>query len=262
MREKVADAIWLIWRAWYPLIIYSLFGMGTAIVMQEAGFIPDGRDAVISTGIAALMSSACLGVFYIQARNTVPQTSCFRIRSGIWTLLAGIGSCFFVNNMITLIGLTSEAYEKASAWLYQPSVGIQIAAIGFLIPVAEELIFRGLGYFRLRWKLSFWGAALISALYFGWYHGNIVQGVYAFLLGLLLAGVYEAYHSLWAPVCLHVTANLSSLLFTELVPEEIRFRLSPAPMLLVSGGILMFGIYKIREDVKKREVTIGSNSLL
>lgn len=262
MRDRIADVMWLIWRVWYPLIIYSLFGMGTAAVMQNAGFIPYERDAVISTGIAALMSSACLGVFYIQAKNAVPQTSCFHVRSGIWTVLAGIGSCFFVNNMITLIGLTSEAYEKASARLYQPSFGIQIAAIGFMIPVAEELIFRGLGYFRLRWKLSFWGAALISSLYFGWYHGNIVQGVYAFLLGLLLAGVYEAYHSLWAPVCLHVAANLSSLLFTELVPEEIRFRIPLVPMLLASGGVMMFGLYKIREDVKKREITINSNSLL
>lgn len=262
MRDRVADVIWLIWRAWYPLILYSLFGMGTAVMMQNAGFDPYERDAVMSTGIAALMSSACLGILYIQAKNAVPQTSRFCIRSGIWTVLAGIGSCFFVNNMITLIGLTSEAYEKASARLYQPSLGIQIAAIGFLIPVAEELIFRGLGYFRLRWKLSFRGAALVSALYFGWYHGNIVQGIYAFLLGLLLAGVYEAYHSLWAPVCLHVTANLSSLLFTELVPEEIRRCIPLTPMLLVSGGILIFGLYKIREDVKKREVTIGGNSLL
>ena len=262
MRDRVADVMWLIWRAWYPLIIYSLFGMGTAVMMQAAGFLPYERDAVISTGIAALMSSACLGIFYIQAKNAVPQASCFRVRSGIWTVLAGIGSCFFVNNMITLIGLTSKAYEKASARLYEPSLGIQIAAIGIMIPVAEELIFRGLGYFRLRWKLSFVGAALISSLYFGWYHGNIVQGVYAFLLGLLLAGVYEAYHSLWAPVCLHVTANLSSLLFTELVPEGIRLRIPLIPMLLASGGVLVFGLYKIREDVKKREVTIDSNSLL
>ena len=78
----------------------------------------------------------------------------------------------------------------------------------------------------------------------------------------MLAGVYEAYHSLWAPVCLHVTANLSSLLFTELVPEGIRLRIPLIPMLLASGGVLVFGLYKIREDVKKREVTIDRNSLL
>lgn len=262
MRERVADVMWLIWRAWYPLIIYSLFGMGAAALMQAAGFSPYEEDAVFSTGMAALMASACLGTIYIQAKNAVPQRSSFSTKGGLWSGLTGIGSCFFVNNMISWIGLTSEAYEKASARLYQPPFGIQVVAIGFLIPVAEELIFRGLGYFRMRWKLSFWGAALISSLYFGWYHGNIVQGVYAFCLGLLLAGVYEAYHSLLAPVCLHVAANLSSLLFTELVPETLRFRIPLIPMLLASGAVLMFGLYKIREDVKKREITVDSNSLL
>lgn len=262
MRERVTDAMWLVWRASYPLIIYSFFGIGTAAVMQAAGFHPYERDAVLSTGIAALVSSVCLGVFYIQAKRAVPFQSCFHLRAGIWMSLAGIGSCFFVNNVIIWMGLTSEAYEKTSARLYQPSLGIQIAAIGLIIPVAEELVFRGLGYFRMRWKLTFFGAVLASSLYFGWYHGNIVQGVYAFALGLLLAGVYEAYRSLWAPVCLHVTANLTSLLFMGLVPEGIRQRLPMVPLLLASGGILIFSLHKIREDVKKREITFNSDSLL
>lgn len=262
MRERVVDVIRLFWRVWYPLLIYSFLGMGTAAVMQAFGFSPYEKDAVISTGAAALLSSVCLGALYLRTQNAVQKRNCFRIRSGIWSGIAGIGSCFFVNQIIIRSGLTSWAYESARSRLYQPSLVIQILVIGFLIPAAEELIFRGFGYCRLREKFSFWGAALASSLYFGWYHGNIVQGVYAFFLGLLMAGVYEAYHSLWAPVCFHVAANLSSLLFTGLIPEEFRRRIPLLPMLLVSGGILIFGSYKIREDVNKREVTVDSDSML
>lgn len=262
MRERVADAMRLIFSLWYPLMIYSFFCMGAAAALMAAGFSPYGEDAVVSTAAAALMATVCLGIVYLRMKGAAPGRSTFGIRAGVWTMITGIGSCFFVNNIIILTGLTSEAYEKANRLLYQPSLGIQIVAIGVLIPAAEEVIFRGLGYFRLRQRLSWFWAALFSAIYFGWYHGNIVQGVYAFCIGLLLAGVFEAYYSLWAPVCLHVTANLGSVLFTGLMPEELRLRIPAGIYLMASGAILILGIYKIREDVKKREVTVDSNSML
>lgn len=262
MRKRVADAMWLIWSLWYPLMIYSFFCMGTAAALQAAGFSPYGEDAVVSTATAALLALICLGILYVRMKGAATGSSGFGIRAGVWTVLTGIGSCFFVNNIIILTGLTSEAYENANRLLYQPALGIQIVAIGVLIPAAEEVIFRGLGYFRLRQRLSWFWAGILSAIYFGWYHGNIVQGVYAFIIGLLLAGVFEAYHSLWAPVCLHVAANLSSVLFTGLLPEELRIRIPASIFLMASGGILILGMYKIREDVKKREVTVDSNSML
>lgn len=260
MRERLADAMWLIWRAGYPLMIYSLIHGAVAVVMQAAGLSPYGEDAVAGTAAAALIAVVPLGMLYRRACRIVPQKRQWKLSGCLWTAVTGIGSCFFVNNLIILTGLTSEAYEEANKLLYQPPFGIQIVAIGILIPVAEELVFRGLGYSRMRWSLPFAGAAFVSAAYFAWYHGNLVQGVYAGCLGLLLAGAYEAYHSLWAPVCLHVAANLSSLLFTELVPDEMQPPLMP--VILVSGAVMMFGIYKMREDVKKREVTVNCNPLL
>lgn len=262
MRERFADFMWLIWRALYPLLIYLVINEGMAMVMQLSGLSPYGEHAVARTAAAALIAAVPLGILYRHARKTVPQTSYWNQRACLWTMITGIGSCFFVNNLIIFTGLTSETYEKVSGLLYRPSLGVQIVAVGILIPIAEELVFRGLGYFRMRWSFSFAGAALISAAYFGWYHGNLVQGAYAACLGLLLAAAYEACHSLWAPVCLHVAANLSSILFTELVPVEIQLQIPLIPAILVSGAVMIFGIYKMREDVKKREVTVNSNPLL
>lgn len=261
MRERLKEVMCLVWRVWYPLMIYSLTGLGTAAMMQAAGFFPYGRDAVLNTAAAAVITMIPLGILYRRTRRGAENRN-FDIRAGVWTVIAGIGGCFFVNNMIILTGLTSEAYAKARTLLYEPPFGMQAAAVGILIPAVEELIFRGLGYYRMRRKLSFFGAAFISAIYFGWYHGNIVQGVYAFCIGLLLAGVYEVYNSLLAPVCLHAAANMSSVLFTRLVSEEIRVRIPLIPVILVSGGVLMVSIYNIREDVKKREVIVSNDSLL
>ena len=49
---------------------------------------------------------------------------------------------------------------------------------------------------------------LISALLFGVYHGNLVQGTYGFVMGILFTIVYEKYKNFYLPVIMHALANL------------------------------------------------------
>ena len=44
---------------------------------------------------------------------------------------------------------------------------------------------------------------------------NLVQMIYGFILGMMLAYVYEKYGSLKAPVAAHMAMNLLSVLATE-----------------------------------------------
>lgn len=74
-------------------------------------------------------------------------------------------------------------------------------------PFSEEILFRRVIYKKLRGIAPFWVAASISALLFGLYHGNLVQGIYAFIMGIFLALVYEWTGSFIAPVLFHMIAN-------------------------------------------------------
>lgn len=74
-------------------------------------------------------------------------------------------------------------------------------------PIAEELLFRQVIYKRLRNISPVWVATVVSALLFGLYHGNLVQGMYAFIMGCLLALVYEWSGSFAASVVFHMVAN-------------------------------------------------------
>lgn len=262
MRERFATVMWLIGCAGYPLILYFLISNLTSVGMIQFGMDPFGEDGMICSAVSALITAIPLGLLYRRGRACMPQVRHWNRMAGVWTVLVGIGGCFFLNNLIALVELTSKAYQEASSQLYRPSFGIQIAAIGIVIPVTEELIFRGFGFAQMRRKRSFVWAAIVSAVIFGIYHGNVVQFVYAGCLGLLLSGVYEAYRSLWAPICLHIAANMSSLLFMNLLPEEIQHQVPKGALILVFGAVMMFGIYKIREDVKKREITVNCNPLL
>lgn len=75
-------------------------------------------------------------------------------------------------------------------------------------PLAEEIVFRAMIFRTLRKGFAFWPAAILSGLAFGVYHMNLVQGVYASLLGVLLAYIYEKTNSLLGVYIFHLSFNL------------------------------------------------------
>ena len=126
-------------------------------------------------------------------------------------LCMGINNLFFISNLASL----SSGYEQTMETLYSPSLGVQIVCLGILIPVCEEMVFRGLMYKRLREYAGFVGAMLYSAVVFSFMHINIVQAIYAFFMAVVFAFVYEKYDSVKAPVIAHVAANTAAVLATN-----------------------------------------------
>lgn len=81
-------------------------------------------------------------------------------------------------------------------------------------PIAEELLFRGVIYGGLRTCFPVDVSALVSALIFGIYHKNIVQGLYAAAFGIILAYIFEKTQSIWGSTLMHMAFNLSSYLIS------------------------------------------------
>lgn len=139
------------------------------------------------------------------------------LKKYIWTLILGTAACIAGNVLIIMTDLAfvSESYQNTSAVFYEPSFPVQVICLGVIIPVSEELVFRGILFKRCRELMGFLPAAAGISLLFGFTHGNLVQLIYAIGLGMLLAYVYEKYGSLKAAVLLHITANMTSLILTE-----------------------------------------------
>ena len=93
---------------------------------------------------------------------------------------------------------------------------IVIVLGGLVVPVAEELFFRGFVYNWMRKGLSQWPAMVLSALVFGGFHLVPVQVILAFVLGLGLAWIYEKSESLWPPIILHLSNNIFFLILAYL----------------------------------------------
>ncbi len=84
---------------------------------------------------------------------------------------------------------------------------VMLILAGFIAPLGEELLFRGVLYsiFRERWGI--WISVLLSSLIFAVIHGNIAVGVTGFFLGIVAAIVFEFSGSLWTAVLVHAINN-------------------------------------------------------
>ena len=196
-----------------PLVFYSLVTGVIALTLP--------LQALMCTLLGAAVTFPVLYYWpyrFDQARRGVMPPIPFRFQGCLPILiLLGIGICLSVNNMISLTPLPewSPGFEEVGEALYSPPFLIQILGAGLVIPAAEEMIFRGLMFAPLRDRMAFWPAALISAALFGLYHGNLLQGVYAFLLGLVMAWLYERFQTLAAPWVFHAAANVTSIVIVN-----------------------------------------------
>lgn len=114
-----------------------------------------------------------------------------------------------VNILFGLLKITalSAQYTQVQRSQYQIPLLWGLVLYGLISPVAEELLFRGLIYNRMKKYFSVLPAAVVSSALFGAYHGNLVQGLYGTLLGLVIVYSYEATGDFKAPVFVHGVAN-------------------------------------------------------
>lgn len=130
-----------------------------------------------------------------------------------YAFLAAFAFCISisVNIFFYQTGFTesSGAYKNVHEAQYGVEFLIGLVLYGVISPVAEEAVFRGLIYNRMKRCFGRLAALIFSSLLFGAYHGNVVQAVYGMLLGMLIAYSYEWYGSFAAPVLFHAVANIS-----------------------------------------------------
>jgi membrane protease YdiL (CAAX protease family) len=112
-------------------------------------------------------------------------------------------------------------------------VGILLAVI--LIPIFEEIFFRGIIFNELRNRINPTASIIISSLIFALFHGNILQGIYTFMLGVLLSLVYTWTRSIWSIITMHITYNF---LGTIVVPIIIYYTEFFTVGYLIIGGAL------------------------
>ena len=148
-----------------------------------------------------------------EAKKNIPMDN----KDYLAVIISGAALALAMNNIISLTPLPIwfPGYEETNAVLDGGGMILQILSAGIFGCIVEEISMRGVVYLRMKRYWSKQTAMVLSALIFGIYHLNVVQAVYAFVLGLFFAWIYERYDSLWAPCIAHMSANLFIILLAE-----------------------------------------------
>jgi uncharacterized protein len=136
-----------------------------------------------------------------------------------------IAFAFMISFHLILEPLTSkipppEGLQRAFSELIQMPM-LAFIMIVVLAPLLEELLFRGIildGYLK---NYSPVNSILISAFLFALIHGNIAQGIGAFLMGVVAGVFYWRTKSLLFCIALHFSNNFTGYVAMMMDPEGL-----------------------------------------
>ena len=212
------------------------------IIALIRGFIVISADALYI--LSASITAVCGIVFFFWYKHEHPRKSMkktkklFTAKNISLFILLGIGCQFFFSGMIAIIRpYFTKVFEQYAFVLENITAGKELVVLIFMLivaPVSEELIFRGVIFNRANRLYSFIYANILQALLFGLYHGNLVQGIYAALIGFLLGAVCIKFESILASILLHMIINASSLLMVFVEEQLISY-----VIIMLLGGTLM-----------------------
>lgn len=167
----------------------------------------------------AICITGALFLTYLSLRKLAITDGFLKVKKEVWKIpvlqyvllvLGTVVISYGMNYLFTVTGLTaqSETYQNVAQKQYEVILGIGLILYGVISPFVEEVIFRGFLYGRMRVYMKKTGAILLSALLFGVYHGNLVQGIYGFIMGIIFTLVYEKYKNFYLAVVMHSITNL------------------------------------------------------
>ena len=241
-----------IWEIAYPVLMYY-------VAITIGSFI---AQMIFGTGIENYMLCKIIGsvvaipVVFTDYKNDLMMTGRYGIKNLITSVqikqvlvIIGITICLSVglNNIISMSPLVqmSEEYQNASDAFYGSTLGLEFIGSALITPFLEELLHRGVVFGRLRRRMDMWTAVIVSAFVFAVLHFNIVQFIYAFLLGIVFALFVEKTGRLFPAVIAHIVANGIAVIRTETgflqgtVDGSVSAWLISAGLCLVGLGILI-----------------------
>ena len=251
------------WNVIYPVLIYFVVtNLSMSLFTMLAVFLgadPQEQYMMLHTVVAAVTIPFI--AWHYQKDKAQPtvfwehmelewnkKTMAVRVSNGVLMFFAGAFVGIALNNLLILSALeeVSQGYQEVNQQFFAGGLLYELLGACLLTPFLEELLYRSVVYARLcdmmildneektekgkrrEWQSRILAMAL-SALLFGALHMNLVQFVYAGILGFLLAWLLEKTAHFYGAFLAHMGANLMSVLrvetglFSWMEPEKTIF---------------------------------------
>lgn len=283
------------WTCLYMAIAFAVvftisFGLGFVIVMiglrigviqidamqnynsfanQVLQYLQQGTPMMVLNFVQELIMFACFGLWYYFREKKYAYRPNYKKAFSPKNVFSMAGIAFFGQYAVNILLILIVAFLPGVFAEYQDLIKnldidagnpvLMIFSVVVFGPLVEEILFRGMIFGKLRRAFSFWPSAVISAVLFGVFHLNLVQGIYAGAFGLALAYIFEKTETLWGCYLLHALFNMSSYIISGYetalekagleVPVWTELLISVASIYIVGLLIKFFGKRADRKPV-------------
>ncbi len=217
IRRTISSALsnpkWNFWQALYLILIVYLveFFLGWLELPNSLGSLKGFINYLIIGFGEALIFFLALIVFFKILRRPLTDLGLthFGLRIFVYGLFGGIFLFVSVgilgNLLVEYLGIPDPqsfalvVSGSNSIWQFI----LLLILGGVIVPLKEELVFRGLIYPPLRKGFGKGRGIMLTALFFGIMHFDIIRFLPLFLGGAVLAWLYEKTQSLWPSIVAH-----------------------------------------------------------
>jgi len=172
--------------------------------------------------VSTVLSIILFSIMYFKQKKNFTIKQSGSIATYPLTILLSIAGSFMLITVLSIIqDLLGTHLQTSGLEFEELNFGqaiLSMALVIVLVPIAEELCFRGLSQNHFYKRFSFWAANCLQAGFFGLVHGIPIQVVYAFLIGLLIGWMYYKSGRLGIAIAAHMAFNSGGYIL-ELIPN-------------------------------------------
>lgn len=157
-----------------------------------------------------------------------------------------------LSDKVPFFSVQLEEYDELISSLTGDNLPLfwEILVTALLVPLSEELLFRGIALAHFRRSLPVALAVLLQALLFGLFHGNFVQTSYALIPGLVFAWAYIRSRNFLVPILMHSCFNLFGGVLSSYL--ESAGQLVQGVFTVVIEASLFLSLIFVWQDIKAR----------
>lgn len=251
----------------YGVIVgMKMVSLGITDMAEQEAYLAESMSSsnviMIITAIAT-MATLLVGALWYRGHKPAADFSLKNVINGKLVLAMaclGLSLQFLISMCLNAVypilpqNLTDQ-YSELMEQLIGGNIWLSLLVTVILAPLAEELLFRGVTMKKAQKIMPFMAANVLQAVLFGIYHMNWIQGVYAFVLGMILGFTAEYFHSIWASILLHAFVNGSAEVLS-LLPAWVTETAAGVVGIAFVGVVLLFIAAKLYPKAKKEPVIV------
>lgn len=221
-----------------------------AELLRSIGIATFGElNAVFLQGIAdILMLPMLIPLYYAFKKKHNIISNVVKVPEILHLIPVAFSICIICNILLQYLPFEeeNEVSKEIFELVEKYNVFVVIFIVSILIPIVEEILFRGYFFDAITIVSNKTIAIIITSIGFAIIHGNLTQGIYALVAGLFFGLVKSKYNKVIYTVIMHLVMNFCSIIFVPAIIglTDIRQKIYT---LFICGALLFFSIYRIKK---------------